>query len=65
MYVLYKIFVIAEDYRSTHCKTPNRSDCTSDDDDIGTSDKQLDLASEDQDIKGNDFNLIDLSYYKR
>lgn len=63
-YLLLLLF--AEDYRLTDCKTSSRSDSGSDDDDdVGTSDKQSDLTSENQDMKGNEFNFIDLSYYKR
>lgn len=54
----------AEDYRLTDSKTSSRSESASDDDDINASEK-LDLTSEDQDIKEDDFYFIDLSYYKR
>lgn len=60
------LFVIAEDYRLTDCKTSTRSDSTSDDEDVGTNDKRSELASnENQGAKEDDFSFIDLSYYKR
>ncbi|EZA51075.1 SIN3-HDAC complex-associated factor [Ooceraea biroi] len=57
------IIEVGEDYGLTDCKTSSRSD-TSDEDDVVT-DKQLDLPSENEDVKESDFNFIDLSYYKR
>lgn len=58
-------FVLTEDYTLTDSKTSSRSESASDDDDINAGEKQLDLSSEDQVIKEDDFNFIDLSYYKR
>ncbi|KMQ87968.1 protein fam60a [Lasius niger] len=56
---------LTEDYTLTDSKTSSRSESASDDDDINAGEKQLDLSSEDQVIKEDDFNFIDLSYYKR
>lgn len=55
---------LTEDYRLTDSKISSRSESASDDDDINGSEK-LDLASENQDVKEDDFYFIDLSYYKR
>ncbi|XP_067209562.1 SIN3-HDAC complex-associated factor isoform X2 [Linepithema humile] len=56
---------LTEDYRLTDSKASSRSESASDDEDVGTNEKQLDLASEDQDMTEDDSNFIDLSYYKR